>query len=202
MSQKLSPKTLAHRVGERWLFFFFVVALLGAIAGIWALLGRLSTPAQIMIVAPPTLGATPLPQATTPFVSAQSPDSITVMVAGAVQKPGLYQLPAQATALDAVTLAVGFSAQADQSALNLTEPLIDGAVLTIPTMADVANDSQTIPINRATLAELESLPGIGPATAQAIIDHRPYRRLSDLNDVPGIGEGTINRLRGLISFEN
>ena len=204
MSVNSSPKTLAHRVGERWLLFFFLVALIGALIGVWAVLNRWSTPAQMVITAPPAAVATPIPQATNNAPAATAlPAAISVLVSGAVQQPGLYTLSAGATVADAIAAAGGLGEQADANGLNLSNPLKDGETLTIPTTSagnPNAAETKLINLNTATLAELESLPEIGARTAQAIIDNRPYRRLSDLNRVPGIGEATINKLRGLVSF--
>lgn len=203
MSSNHPRKTLAHRVGERWLLFFFLVALIGALIGVWAVLNRWSTPAQMVITAPPAAIATPIPQATVAPAATAPPAAISVLVSGAVQQPGLYTLLAGATVADAIAAAGGLGEQADANGLNLSDPLKDGETLTIPTaMKGNPNAAETklINLNTATLAELESLPEIGARTAQAIIDNRPYRRLSDLNRVPGIGEATINKLRGLVSF--
>ena len=203
MASNHPPKTLAHRVGERWLLFFFLVALIGALIGVWAVLNRWSTPAPMVITAPPTAIATPMPQATNAPAVPAPPATISVLVSGAVQQPGLYTLSAGATVADAIAAAGGLGEQADANGLNLSNPLKDGETLTIPTTSagnPNAAETKLINLNTATLAELESLPEIGARTAQAIIDNRPYRRLSDLNRVPGIGEATINKLRGLVSF--
>lgn len=202
MSPKLSPKTPAQRAGERWLLVFFVCALVGAGTGARALLDRWSTPPAIQIVAPPTAIATPLPLPTTTYAPAAPAASIMVMVSGAVRQPGMVELPAGATVADALSSAGGLSDQADPATIDPAQLLVDGSVVTVLALSDPSNTAtQLINLNLATAAELESLPGIGPQFAQAIIEHRPYRHLSDLNRVPGIGEATINRLRGLVTVE-
>ena len=56
-------------------------------------------------------------------------------------------------------------------------------------------------VNTATVAELETLPGIGASRAQAIVDNRPYQTVEDLNRVPGIGDATMNQLRPLVAVQ-
>ena len=113
MSSNHPPKTLAHRVGERWLLFFFLVALIGALIGVWAVLNRWSTPAQMVITAPPTAIATLIPQATVAPAATAPPVAISVLVSGAVQQPGLYTLSAGATVGDAIAAAIAEDAVVD-----------------------------------------------------------------------------------------
>lgn len=201
MSPNLSPKTLGHRVGERWLIFFFIISLLASVGGIWALSNRWSTSVPMTILPPPTAAATPLRPVVVPQVQSAAPLSITVMIGGAVAKPGIYQLPVDATVADAVALAGGLASDADLSGFEISKILHEGAVIAIPALSDNSAEVALVNLNHATLEELESLPGIGPQTAQAILDNRPYHRLADLDRVPGIGESTINSLRGLVSFD-
>lgn len=201
MSQKLSPKTPAQRVGERWMVFFFCCALVGTATEAMALKDRWATPPAIHIYPPPTVVATPLPLATATLApTVSSSTTLAVMVNGEVRQPGLYELPTGSTLSDALKLAGGTTNQADPSAVNLSELLVDGAIVTIPSVPK-ENTSPLIDLNSASAAELESLPGIGPQLAQSIMEHRPYHHLSDLNRVPGLAETTINRLRGLVTVE-
>lgn len=142
--------------------------------------------------------------------------SAVVHVAGAVLRPGVYSLPAGARVSDAVAAAGGALGTAACDAVNLARIVTDGERIYIPTAEEVAGSgvgtagepawsgepaSATggsgggtpgiVDINRATAAELETLPGVGPATAQKIVDDReangPFATPEDLMRVPGIG---------------
>ena len=148
-----------------------------------------------------------------------SPQPIVVYVLGAVQRPGVYALPPDSRVLDAVQAAGGFSEFATIPEVNVAKRLEDGQQLEIPgsgelptpafvigsgglflTPTPVAGDP--VNINTADLALLDTLPGIGPTTAQRIIDYReangPFQIVDDLLKVPGIGPATLDRLRSLV----
>ncbi len=143
---------------------------------------------------------------------------LAVHVAGAVARPGLYHLPAGSRVADALTLAGGKLPRADLDRLNLAARLVDGQKILVtrrgepvpPGEAPLAAGSgrrdatgaapaEPIDLNAADLAALDSLPGIGPATARAILEERTrrggFRSTRDLLRVPGIGEGRFARLK-------
>ncbi len=141
---------------------------------------------------------------------------IVVHITGAVPRPGVYALPQGARVQDVISAAGGFLADADKSGINLARQLEDGeqldipfgegASLVIPTPGiEEVEPSETdlININTASLAELDTLPGIGPTTAQKIIDYRdengPFRTPEDIINVSGIGPGTYERIKDLIT---
>ena len=143
---------------------------------------------------------------------------IVVHITGAVPRPGLYALPQGARVQDAVSAAGGFLAEADTELINLARPLedgerleigyIEGASPVIPTPgveAPPASSSELININIASQAELETLPGIGPTTAQKIIDYRdengPFVSIEDIVNVSGIGPATFERIKDLITVD-
>ncbi|MDW7651885.1 MAG: ComEA family DNA-binding protein [Bacillota bacterium] len=134
--------------------------------------------------------------------------AILIHVAGAVLRPGVYELQEGDRVLDAVEAAGGSLEEGDPHALNLAEPLYDGRRITVPYIresgVEVAPESGKININTATAAEFESLPGIGPAKAGAIADfreqHGPFTDLADLALVPGIGPKTVESLKEYITL--
>jgi competence protein ComEA len=135
-----------------------------------------------------------------------------VDVSGAVVSPDVVRVPEGARARDAIQAAGGFTANAERSAVNLAAPLTDGSQLYVPLHGEappplaaapaargpaVAGPSSTLNLNTATAADLEALPGIGPALAERIVayrgEHGPFRDAKSLTDVPGIGEKLLAR---------
>jgi competence protein ComEA len=146
-----------------------------------------------------------------PARSAESPSGaarLVVDVAGAVRRPGLYRLAPRTRIADAVAAAGGATRKADLAALNLAAPLADGEQVLVPGRGAPAPGtgapSATAPLdlNTATVEQLDALPGIGPTTAQKIIDYRQahgsFHSVQDLDAVPGIGAGRIAQLKGLV----
>jgi competence protein ComEA len=140
---------------------------------------------------------------------------IVVHITGAVPRPGVYALPQGARVQDAISAAGGFLAEAEKSGINLARvvedgeqidiPYIEGASLVVPTpgVEVITSDSELIDINTASQFELESLPGIGPTTAEKIIEYReengPFATTEDIMNVSGIGPGTYERIKDLIT---
>jgi competence protein ComEA len=140
---------------------------------------------------------------------------IVVHITGAVPRPGVYALPQGARVQDAISAAGGFLAEAEKVDINLAAlledgekldvPYIEGASPVIPTPGEelVIIGTELIDINTASAAELETLPGIGPTTAQKIVDYReqngPFLTTEDIINVSGIGSGTYERIKDLIT---
>ena len=136
---------------------------------------------------------------------------LVVHVAGAVRRPGLYRLDDGSRVADALRRAGGAKPKAFLEALNLAAPLVDGQQVLVPheaagmpTGAGGAGTAPTGPVSlsAATLEQLDTLPGVGPVTAQKILDYRaqhgPFRSVEALDAVPGIGPTTIENLRELV----
>ncbi len=140
---------------------------------------------------------------------------VIVYITGAVPRPGVYALPKNARVQDAISAAGGFLAEADKSQINLAAILDDGQKIDIPYLEGaspvlvtplpdvVTSTTELIDINTASATELDTLPGIGPTTAQKIIDYReqngPFLNTEDIINVSGIGPGTYERIKDLIT---
>lgn len=151
------------------------------------------------MIAAPTTPATTVP-----------PSEVVVHAAGAVRHAGLFVLPAGSRVDDVIAAAGGAVAGADLDRVNLASPVRDGMRVFIPLKGEavpgvVAGDSPgqeqegPVDINTADAKQLESLPGVGPATAAAILEHRSrtgaFRSIEDLLEVRGIGESKLEQLR-------
>jgi competence protein ComEA len=139
--------------------------------------------------------ATPAPGAT-----------IYVHVLGAVLAPGLYELREGDRVVDAIAVAGGFADGADQTQLNLARVVGDGEQLVVPVMGAVllpGEQSGKVNLNTATAEQLETLPRVGPALAQRILDWREangrFSAIDDLLGVTGIGAKTFEGLRELVT---
>ena len=133
---------------------------------------------------------------------------LVVDVAGAVRRPGLYRLGQGTRVADALAAAGGATARAEVALVNLAAPLADGEQVVVPARGAVAASGGTaspaapLDLNSASLEQLDGLPGIGPTTAQKILDYRQahgaFRSLEDLDAVPGIGPSRLAQLKGLV----
>ncbi|WP_051297695.1 ComEA family DNA-binding protein [Brevibacterium album] len=155
-------------------------------------------------------------------------EPVLVHVVGAVAEEGVVELPGGARLADALEAAGGTLPDAAPAALNLARPLADGEQVRVPTAEEVADGAfeagaegvgegggdtgaaarhdgagARVDLNTADSAALETLPGVGPVTAQAIIDHREahggFASVEELIEVSGIGEATLGRLRDLVA---
>jgi competence protein ComEA len=142
-----------------------------------------------------------------------TPSVVIVDVTGCVRRPGVYRFRPGDRVIDAIRRAGGPRAGADLTALNLAAPLADGTQILVPKEGEAIPPSGSssgsgagtggatgpININTATEPELETLTGVGPVTAAAIIqyrtDHGPFATVDDLLDVSGIGPVTLEELR-------
>ena len=142
-----------------------------------------------------------------------------VDVAGAVQTPGVVKLSEGARIDDALSAAGGLSDDADVSQLNRASKATDGLKVYVPRVGEAGNPTVAVPsssenstpsssglvsINAGSQSDLETLPGIGPSTSQAIIDDRtqngPFTSLEDLMRVSGIGEKKFEKMKDSISL--
>ncbi len=185
----------------------FFGAIIIAIAFLWS---RQTRPAPIYI-SPPAPTLTPLPSPTA------SP--MRVYISGEVEQPDVYELPVGAILQDAVQAAGGFTEAADDERLNLALPLNDGMHVHVPNLTEEvlvepagiesnpgpSATGSIVNINTAGLAELELLPGIGPATAQKIIDYRqdngPFSTIEEVQNVSGIGPVKYEQILQLITVQ-
>ena len=199
----------------------FVVPLLGAAAllGGYRLVERWPRPEPVAIVVPPTATAAP---SVAPTLA-----PLTVHIVGAVERPGVYALPAGSRLDDLVRRAGGLAADADVERVNLADYLRDAQQVHIPRRGStpppaptplgggpaagsragpgVAVSGGLVNVNTATQAELDTLPGIGPAYAERIIAYREahggFQRLEELLEVSGIGPARYAQIQDLVTID-
>ncbi len=187
-----------------WLVLGVLFGLLSA--GVILIASSPPRGAAIVLLPPPT----PLP--------------MQIHVTGAVQRPGLYLLPQESRVRDAIEAAGGFSEDASYNAVNLAAFLEDGTQLLVPVLNQAVKSSDVIlsppdayqpavqqtftmvNINTASQAELETLPNIGPVTAQKIIAFRDefgaFAMIEEIQKVSGIGNLTFESIEAYITVGN
>jgi competence protein ComEA len=195
--------------------FVLVSALLAILVLAGGRLARTGTASAPEVVAP-------LEPVTSPSTSSSARAALVVHVVGAVRRPGLYRLREGARVADAVARAGGSTLRAELAALNLAAPLADGVQVLVPERAVVgpgvapadggdaaapdgaiAGLGAKVSLATATAEQLDELPGVGPVTAQKILDYRaehgPFGSVDELDAVPGIGPTRVEQLRDLVT---
>lgn len=180
--------------------YILIILLITAIlsGGVYTWWQTSSAPASIPAAAPVSLEGT-----------RQKDPEVVVYVSGFVVRPGVYSVPNEARAIDAVNAAGGFSTGADATKINLAQKLADGMQVNVPgslTAAPVgtAIASGKVSLNNADKKQLETLPGIGPSLADRILEYRQakgsFQTLDELKKVSGIGEAKYNALKDKIAL--
>jgi competence protein ComEA len=222
LDRPVPPRSVSERA-RAWVEWFGIGRLIAASAATVIV----SAGAVWLVRTPPPATEASLPRATTTIPAASAtptsavrpspPAIVMVHVAGAVVEPGVYELDGEARVRDAVVAAGGPTEYADWNALNLAAVVADGVKVYVPSVGEELPPSLTavpapagggesaapIDVNDATTAELETLPGVGPATATAIVTERerngPFLGVDDLDRVPGIGPAKLDALRDLVT---
>ncbi|WP_414841620.1 helix-hairpin-helix domain-containing protein [Enterococcus saccharolyticus] len=144
-------------------------------------------------------------------------EKLLVDIKGEVKKPGVYELHQGSRVEEVILLAGGFTDKAEERQLNLAEKLTDQQMIYVPnkeeakdlpiptvtTASEGSSPMNIVNINTATLTELQTLTGIGPSKAQAIIDYREengnFKSIAELQEVNGFGEKTVEKLKESIT---
>ncbi|WP_312035981.1 helix-hairpin-helix domain-containing protein [Priestia aryabhattai] len=153
-------------------------------------------------------------------ISSQDSPFVMVDIKGAVQKPGVYQLPKDARVKDALAQAGGATKEADLRQLNLASKLQDEMAVYIPAAGEeippsspvssisssgTSNDQPLVNINTANTDELQTLNGIGPSKASAIVSYREenglFQTVEDLGQVSGIGDKSLEKIKAQITLQ-
>ncbi len=183
------------------------LSLVGIIAFvvIYVILKRPESSSPPLVI---TLQPRPTAEPATP-----TPATIEVYVSGAVNKPDVYTLPADAIVKDAIVAAGGATADADLDRINLAAHLADQMQVDVPRQGETApsppngsapdSPTEKININTASVEELDKLPGIGPSIGKAIVDYRtkngPFKQIADINAVKGIGDALFEKIKDQIT---
>lgn len=197
------------------IFWLVIGLLIGAtLAVVGMTLANRTRPAPIVIVPP-----VPTPQPAPTF----TPGPIQVYVHGEVVMEAVYELPPGSLVTTAIDAAGGFTGEANTAVINLAQPLTSGAQIYVPSIQEtifaptsdagelsghsemVLSEGAPLNINIVSKELLEQLPGIGPSTAQNIVDYRtengPFVTIEAIMDVPGIGPGKFDDIETLITVE-
>ena len=158
----------------------------------------------------PAASLPPLPGAEAGVTGLPS-SRVVVHVVGAVSRPGLYRLKQGSRIADAVARAGGATRKAELGLVNLAAPLADGQQVVVPrrgaagtagAAAAAGTPAGPVQLSTATLEQLDALPGVGPSTAQKILDYRTehgaFSSVDELDAVPGIGPKRMEQLRELV----
>lgn len=166
------------------------------------------------------LGASQAAEAPLTVSTTATPGLIYVQVAGAVRRPGVYQVPADARVFQVIQEAGGLTQDADEEAVPLATRVSDGCRLVVPRINEAspepvlsqspvpgaagAGGAGVVSLNTASEEELDSLPGIGPSLARQIVEYReahgPFTSIDQLTDVPGIGPAKLEQIRPLVGL--
>jgi competence protein ComEA len=199
------------KIGRELLAWLVVVFLLGIAAGaLIVTFGKRSNPPSI-IISTRSPEPTPMP--------AGSPAPMKIYVSGEVVEPAVYELPAGAIIEDLIFAAGGFTESAEHDVVNLAYSLSDGMHIHVPSKEEEimlpvvsggsgsagVTSAGSVNINQAALQDLESLPGIGPSLAQAVLDYRDlngvFEEIDEIMEVPGIGPAKFEAIKDLISLK-
>jgi len=178
------------------------LAIAGSVLLVWWLLSARpqTTEPQAPLAFATTDATKPTPQPT---------DDLVIDVVGKVNKPGIVTVPKGSRVYEAIAAAGGLKGKVDTTALNMARVLTDGEQLlvglepaSVPGAAAPPGAPTKINLNTATVEQLDTLPGVGPVTAQSILSWRDengrFTSIDDLLDVKGIGDATLAELRDLV----
>jgi competence protein ComEA len=196
----------------------FTLSRTRALAAAGGALAAVLLAAHFLLPPAPALApaATP-PVSVTGATGVPAPAAVVVVhVVGAVRRPGLYRFAQGKRIADAVRRAGGLTRRADAAAVNLAAPLADGQQIVVPARAGPGTGAGGAPsaaagaaasgpvhLNTATVEQLDALPGVGPVTAQKIVDYRAqhgaFASVDELDAIPGIGPARLRDLRELVA---